>query len=152
MTFRRILTTAKVTTAPLDPPVLMGLLLTHALVHPDSLEPGEKTYEKFRMNFYLKKLYFSCETDINECDNSPCKNGATCHDMIAVAQCTCAANYTGQFCELLVLSQFCFPLATARLVFILFQITVDCASNPCMHGSTCRDLYKGTQVVSFFLI
>ena len=38
-------------------------------------------------------------SEINECDPSPCVNGATCHDQVNAYSCTCAAGYTGDRCE-----------------------------------------------------
>ena len=38
-------------------------------------------------------------SDINECDNNTCVNGATCVDVINGYNCTCAAGYTDDRCE-----------------------------------------------------
>ncbi len=40
-----------------------------------------------------------CESEINECDSSPCQNNATCIDELDGYQCNCSANYTGIHCE-----------------------------------------------------
>ena len=40
-------------------------------------------------------IYF---TDINECIGLPCKNGATCNDLINLYTCTCQPGYTGYNC------------------------------------------------------
>ena len=40
-----------------------------------------------------------CETDIDECVNSPCENGGTCVDDINSFQCTCPDDTTGYRCE-----------------------------------------------------
>ena len=41
----------------------------------------------------------NCETNINECDPSPCLNGANCVDGVNDYTCKCAAGYTGKDCE-----------------------------------------------------
>ena len=38
-------------------------------------------------------------SDINECDNNTCMNGATCVDEVNGYNCTCAVGYTGDRCE-----------------------------------------------------
>ena len=38
-------------------------------------------------------------SDIDECDSSPCMNGATCTDHIDGFNCSCVAGYTGNMCE-----------------------------------------------------
>ena len=43
--------------------------------------------------------YLISLTDINECDSSPCQNGATCNNNINSYSCTCAAGYSGINCE-----------------------------------------------------
>ena len=40
-----------------------------------------------------------CEININECASSPCKNGATCTDLINGFKCQCQPGYTGKFCQ-----------------------------------------------------
>ena len=39
-----------------------------------------------------------CVADINECNGSPCKNGATCVNDPGSYRCTCADGYTGATC------------------------------------------------------
>ena len=38
-------------------------------------------------------------TDVNECSNKPCKNGATCSDKVNDYTCVCAVGFTGHTCE-----------------------------------------------------
>ena len=38
-------------------------------------------------------------SDINECDNNTCMNGATCVDGINGYNCTCAVGYSGDMCD-----------------------------------------------------
>ena len=40
-----------------------------------------------------------CEREVNECAPTPCKNGATCTDMLAAFACTCAQGWVGPTCE-----------------------------------------------------
>ncbi len=42
---------------------------------------------------------FRCETEINECESSPCENNSTCVDLVGRFECNCTANYTGVRCE-----------------------------------------------------
>jgi hypothetical protein len=37
----------------------------------------------------------NCETDINECQSSPCQNSGTCQDMENRYNCFCTSGYTG---------------------------------------------------------
>jgi len=54
----------------------------------------------------------------DECDSSPCKNGATCVDGEMQFTCTCAGGFTGPLCE----------------------IDIDeCEGDPCKNGATCVD-------------
>lgn len=38
--------------------------------------------------------------DINECESSPCKHGATCIDLVNAYQCNCAPGFSGLNCEI----------------------------------------------------
>ena len=38
-------------------------------------------------------------TDINECANNPCKNGAACVNLPGSYHCDCKSGYTGNNCE-----------------------------------------------------
>ena len=38
-------------------------------------------------------------TDINECSNNPCKNGATCVNLQGSYRCDCKSGYDGNNCE-----------------------------------------------------
>ncbi|XP_048585834.1 protein jagged-1b isoform X2 [Nematostella vectensis] len=59
-----------------------------------------------------------CETNINECLSSPCKNGATCVDRVDGFKCVCDAGYQGSLCQV---------------------DRDDCASSPCENSATCID-------------
>ena len=56
--------------------------------------------------------------DIDDCELSPCQNGAACYDGIASRTCTCIGGFTGENCE----------------------INVDnCNPNPCNNECSCID-------------
>ena len=38
-------------------------------------------------------------SDIDDCANNPCQNGATCRDQVNNYTCTCADGYTGTNCN-----------------------------------------------------
>uniref|UniRef100_A0A8C3G755 Protein eyes shut homolog n=1 Tax=Cyclopterus lumpus TaxID=8103 RepID=A0A8C3G755_CYCLU len=40
-----------------------------------------------------------CETEINECDSSPCKHNGTCSDLLGHHECLCHAGFLGYNCE-----------------------------------------------------
>lgn len=60
----------------------------------------------------------NCEIAEHACSTKPCKNGASCIDMMGGFICTCAPGWTGAFCE---------------------GYVNECASDPCLHGGTCVD-------------
>ncbi|KAM7391792.1 hypothetical protein PAMP_022450 [Pampus punctatissimus] len=38
-------------------------------------------------------------TDINECERDPCKNGGVCTDLVANYSCECPGEYMGKNCQ-----------------------------------------------------
>ncbi|XP_032221504.2 fibropellin-3 isoform X2 [Nematostella vectensis] len=63
-----------------------------------------------------------CESEIGECESSPCLNGGTCTNHVNYFHCECRAGYAGKQC----------------------QTDIDeCASSPCLNGSTCEDGVNG---------
>ena len=38
-------------------------------------------------------------TDINECTNNPCQNGATCENLQGSYRCDCKSGYNGNNCQ-----------------------------------------------------
>ena len=71
---------------------------------------------EFIMTGYEGRL---CEVNINECIDSPCKNGGSCVDLVNGYQCLCVSGYTGNDCN----------------------IEIDeCVPQPCLNNATCQDL------------
>lgn len=61
----------------------------------------------------------NCEAEINECEETPCQNGATCHDYIGKYICECVSGFEGISCEV--------------------DIN-ECISLPCLNNGSCIDL------------
>lgn len=61
----------------------------------------------------------NCEVEIDECEVTPCQNGATCHDHVGLYTCECLPGYEGINCEL--------------------DIN-ECYSSPCLHDGRCVDM------------
>lgn len=77
--------------------------------------------------FVLRRFTGSnCQTRINECDSSPCLNGATCMDHVKYFTCHCPYGYTGTNCE---------------------RVIDWCSTDPCMNGATCRQTLNMYQCV-----
>jgi surface protein len=57
-----------------------------------------------------------CETNINECNSSPCRNGGTCTDNVNGFSCACPPEFSGTQCE---------------------SDVNECSSLPCHNGGTC---------------
>lgn len=62
------------------------------------------------------------QVNINDCRDSPCSNGGTCHDLIGTYKCSCPPGTSGALCE---------------------ENEDNCAPEPCFNGGTCRDLING---------
>uniref|UniRef100_A0A3Q3MB37 Protocadherin Fat 4 n=1 Tax=Mastacembelus armatus TaxID=205130 RepID=A0A3Q3MB37_9TELE len=63
-----------------------------------------------------------CETDIDECQPSPCHNGGSCHNLVGGFSCTCPEGFTGMACE---------------------RDINECLSNPCKNGALCQNFPGG---------
>ncbi|XP_026689028.1 neurogenic locus Notch protein-like, partial [Diaphorina citri] len=68
----------------------------------------------------------NCQTRINECDSSPCGNGATCIDNIKYYSCHCPYGYTGKHCT---------------------EYVDWCSSDPCFNGASCKQVLNNYQCV-----
>ncbi|XP_031561363.1 fibropellin-3-like isoform X2 [Actinia tenebrosa] len=66
----------------------------------------------------LRVKLYGC-VDVNECQSNPCRNGATCNNLVQNYSCTCIAGFTGKNCE---------------------HNIDDCKPDPCINGGTCFDL------------
>ncbi|CAH1240249.1 NOTCH2 [Branchiostoma lanceolatum] len=65
-----------------------------------------------------------CEKNIDDCATTPCKNNATCVDLVDSFECVCDRGYTGLLCE-----------SDLDL----------CHPNPCPYGWVCVDNVSGIQ-------
>ncbi|CAH1240252.1 NOTCH2 [Branchiostoma lanceolatum] len=68
-----------------------------------------------------------CEKNIDDCATTPCKNNATCVDLVDSFECVCDRGYTGLLCE-----------SDLDL----------CHPNPCPYGWVCVDNVSGIQCES----
>ncbi|RXM93218.1 Delta-like protein D, partial [Acipenser ruthenus] len=67
----------------------------------------------------------SCEIEVNECDDNPCRNGGSCTDLENSFTCTCPPGFYGKNCELSAMT---------------------CADGPCFNGGRCSDNPEGGYV------
>ena len=66
----------------------------------DTLLPGWTEGTWLNSDYSCKLIDLICLlTDINECTNSPCKNGATCVNLQGSYRCDCKSGYDGNNCE-----------------------------------------------------
>ena len=52
----------------------------------------------FPYGYVLQTIFFF--TELNECDSTPCLNGALCVDRENALHCHCLASYTGRRCQI----------------------------------------------------
>ncbi|WAR18540.1 NOTC2-like protein, partial [Mya arenaria] len=95
----------------------------------------------------------NCQIDQDECNSSPCKNGATCEDDVDNFVCHCKHGYAGILCETVLDPCFYNPCVNGKCfshlsLFLCIcpahytgkycEISQDiCASMPCLNGATC---------------
>jgi protein crumbs len=108
------------------------------------------------------RLSGNCDIDVNECDSSPCQNGATCAESTTDAsislhtyQCTCVAGFANGVCDYLYISEYSTECnvqessnldgayddrdQTPRLAGNCDIDVDECASMPCQNGATCTE-------------
>uniref|UniRef100_A0A8D3A0F8 Uncharacterized protein n=1 Tax=Scophthalmus maximus TaxID=52904 RepID=A0A8D3A0F8_SCOMX len=87
-----------------------------------------------------------CETEINECDSSPCQHNGTCSDLLGRYECQCSTGFLGENCEVDVdacaLPNNTCPLNTQCLDLpggLEHTCRVPCPQNlqPCANGGRC---------------
>ncbi|XP_061916724.1 delta-like protein C [Entelurus aequoreus] len=104
-----------------------------------------------------------CEVQTNECDSNPCRNGASCRDLVDGYSCACPQGFRGKNCEIgamLCVDEPCFNGGTCResagggysclcpLGYAGSNCEMKnnkCSSNPCANGAHCLDV--GQRVV-----
>ena len=97
------------------------------------------------------------DIDINECDSSPCENGATCINNNGSFTCICSAGYTGSLCSTDIDECLESPCINGNCPNtegsfeckcadgydhdgqLCDKDIDDCASSPCMNGGSCKD-------------
>lgn len=108
-----MLTSARTVHARTGLPVSIFREVIAVIVKLDILETTAKQVRKYHLLFVF--LFFLCFsfffnyynfnyisiilTDVNECTNSPCKNGATCVNLQGGYRCDCKSGYSGSNCE-----------------------------------------------------
>ena len=90
--------------------------------------------------------------DVDECDSSPCANGAACTESTVESsvsfhayQCTCAAGFANGVCEYDFISEYtaeCTVIESTQSAALRGNCDIDvdeCASSPCQNGATCTE-------------
>jgi hypothetical protein len=102
-----------------------------------------------------------CQTNIDECASTPCKNGGTCIDLINGFNCTCVLGFSGTLCQTNVdecasipcqnggtcvsdgIESFSCACMVGYTGFFCETNINECGSNPCQNGGTCADNVNG---------
>ena len=72
----------------------------------------------------LLTRFVTCQEDIDDCADQPCRNGATCEDRVNEYFCECTSGWSGLTCETKI---------------------NECDFNPCYNGGRCQTLDTGYQ-------
>ena len=54
----------------------------------------------FGQHWCDRAIWFYFPSDLDECESSPCVNGATCHDLMDAYLCDCTSGFEGTNCEI----------------------------------------------------
>ena len=91
----------------------------------------------WKLDYILGWLcYFSCDEDIDECLDKPCKNGALCEQDLETPgkyTCYCTDQFIGKHCDEVKIKR--------------------CDNFPCENGATCTDdpgMYKMNRFLDFW--
>ena len=79
----------------------------------------------------LRKIFSGlyCERDINECQDSPCKNGGTCHNVLGSFKCNCTPESSGDLCEVINFTSIAsssFNITIEEIIGMLWLIKILC--------------------------
>lgn len=86
-----------------------------------------------------------CSIEIDECESSPCLNGAVCVDKVGQYACVCAMGYTGQNCEEDI--QVCNDSPCSHDALCLMEEGQPvCYCVPDFHGEKCEYQYDECQI------
>lgn len=88
-----------------------------------------------------------CDSEINECESSPCQNGAVCIDKLASYACACSMGYTGVNCEEEVMVCEDSPCSNSALCLMEEGLPV-CYCVPDFHGEKCESKYDECQLIT----
>lgn len=110
-----------------------------------------------------------CEIQMRACDSRPCLNNGACSDLLGAYECKCPLNYYGLNCEMFLACSLnpCNPQGSSQCLDLIMNTSVssldsyrclcksgftgaqcqsninECASQPCLHNSTCIDQVNG---------
>lgn len=81
-----------------------------------------------------------CQSDIDECESSPCQNGGICINKLASYDCACPTGFTGNNCEQVL--HYC-PNSTCinDALCLLDDGEPVCYCVPDYHGNRCEEQY-----------
>ena len=101
----------------------------------------------------------NCDIDVNECDSSPCQNGAVCTESttetqvsIGAYQCTCVAGFANGMCEYGNIEEYeteCNIFESTTSVALNGNCDLDvneCDSQPCQNDALCTDSTVQTEI------